>query len=235
MAFQTLEDKEQIVLLLKRLLHERKEVNLRIQGEKTGFTSKILKINQDDLSSSISKRSSLIIEKLKPEKGNNLIQSTSEVSLEFAIDDKSCRCLMDYIGISSTPPNFGFIVSIPDNVEIEERRQEERVTFEVPDFVSAEFKLGKGGKEEEKYEMDVMNCSSRGLGLLITKENFGLLEKLKVGDRIKDMYFFATWAMVKVNGLIKHITRIEDGANKGCYQLGIESRDIIDSCKAKNS
>ena len=231
MVWQTLKNKQKIVQIFRNLLSEKKEIRFRIQGEKTEFTSRVIKLNRDNVSSAIGKMSSFIIEKLRPEKGNALIQSDLDVTLEFSVVNRSCRCPAEYIGINSSPPYFGFFFKIPESIEIEEKRHDERVTYETPDFVSAEFRLEKGQKGEKLYDLNVMDCSIHGLGLIITRENFDLLKKLKPGYRIKDMFFFATQAMVKIDGLVKHITKINEGKYKGSYKLGIESREIIENCK----
>ncbi|MFC1866934.1 hypothetical protein ACFL0H_02195 [Thermodesulfobacteriota bacterium] len=230
MAWQTLKDKQKIIQLIKDMIIAKKEVNIRIDGDKKEFTSRIIKITLDSLSSSTSKRSAITIEKLQPDKGNTFIRSASEIILGFIINDKHCRCRSDYIDISSTPPYFGFFLTIPETIDIQEKRYKDRVYYETPDFVSAEFRLGKGAGEK-MYELNVIDCSIRGLGLIITKDDFDLIEKLKIGDKIEDILFFATWTMLKVNATVKHITKIGKGKYKGNYQLGIESQEIIDSCK----
>ncbi len=226
MAWVSLKNKQKITKIISRLILEKTEVKVFIKDNKTEFISKITRINPGDLSS-------FIIEKLRPDNGNALIQSASKILLEFTLSNKSCRCSTNYMGISSTPPYFGFFLRIPESIEVDDMRYEERVTYEGPDFVSAEFKLGKGSNGAKLYELDVMDCSSHGLGLIIKKENFDLINKLKTGDTIKDMTFFATQAMVKFDCLVKHITKIEKGEYQGLYQLGIESREIIDACRAK--
>jgi len=222
-------------MVIKHLISVKKEIGISINGEKTAFTSRILKINQDDLASSITNKAAVIIDKLQPDKGNALIQSTSKVILSFLISEKSCRCSVEYLGISTTAPYIGFFLKIPETVEIIEKRYEERVSYEISDFVSAEFKLEKGSKEEKVYELNAIDCSSHGLGLIISERDFDLLQRLKIGDRIKDMMFFAPRSMVKVKGIVRHITKIEVGEYKGSYQLGIESADIINTCKPKKS
>lgn len=105
----------------------------------------------------------------------------------------------------------------------------------MPDFISSEFRLGKQTKDEKSYILDVMDCSIHGLGLIITKDNFDLLDRIKVEDIIEDIAFYTTWSMVKINGTVRHITEIKYGKNKGCYKLGIESRELIDICKPQDN
>jgi hypothetical protein len=228
-----LRDKEKIITLIRHTIRAKKEINVSIAGEEKGFTSRIIKINLDDLASSISRRSAIIIDKLYPDTGNSLIQSASTVTLSFSISDKNCRCSVDFLGISSDAPHFGFFLKFPEAIEIVDKRVEERISFGISDFVAAEFTLGKGSKKEKRYEVNVMDCSRHGLGLIITQKDLDLLKRLNIGDRIEKMMFFAPRSMIKVNGNVRHITKIESGEYKGCYQVGIESDDIINASSAE--
>lgn len=116
-------------------------------------------------------------------------------------------------------------------MKIEENRMDERIKYEIPEFVYVEFKLGKKPKEEKVYNLKVMDCSKNGLGMVVTQKDFELLKMVDEGEKLKDMTFFATWAMINVDGTVRHKSKIEDGKYKGCFMLGIETPDIIDSCK----
>ncbi len=69
--------------------------------------------------------------------------------------------------------------------------------------------------------------------MLITQRDFDLLKIVKEGDILQDMTFFATWTMIKVDGTVRHKSKIEEGEHKGCYVMGIQSQDIIESCRPK--
>jgi hypothetical protein len=204
-----------------------------MKEEETVFYSKFIKLNQEDPLSKIKARPQMIIERLFPEKGNALIQSVPHVTVEFVIKRNLCRCSVKYIGISAYP-YIGFIMSLPDTIYIVEKRSEERSIYETPNFISVEFRLGEKSKSEKQYELNVFDHSKRGLGLLITQQDLDLLELLHKGDQIEDITFFASWTMIRVNGTVRHITRIENGKYKDCYILGIESPEIIESCRPKN-
>ena len=135
------------------------------------------------------------------------------------------------MGISSTPPHFGFMISFPASLEIKEKRREERVTFKRPELIRAEFRLGKGPNKDKPYEVNVINYSRHGLGLIITQKDFDLLRIVRRGDLLEDIAFFASWAMIRVNGTVRHITKIKQGKYEGCYILGIHSPDIISDYK----
>ncbi len=233
-VWRRLERKRKIIQLINHLISNRVEIQIRLKGENAAFTSKFIKLKQEDTPSKIGKRHVLIIEKLSPEKGNALIQSLPVVDAEFSINRNLCRCALKYIGINSTSPDFGFILGFPESVEIEEKRRVERFAYEAPEFISVEFRLGEKTKNGKLYELNVLDCSKYGLGMVITQKNFDLLRILRKGDKLKDILFFASQALIKVNGTVSHITKIEYGVYKGCYLLGINSLDIIESCKPAN-
>lgn len=233
MASKTLKDREKILLIIKHLVSNKKEINVRFEGESTVFTSRFIKIDKDKSPSEMPE-SLVIIEKLTPNKGNELIQSVQQVVTEFLFQEKSCQCALKTVGISSTPPYFGFILRLPESIEIVEKRSEGRQIYDVPDFISAEFQFGREPEEEKLYELTVTDCSGHGLGLIITNKEVDLLKKLKKGDRIRDISFYTPWAVVRVDGVVKHITEIHEGKYKGCYLMGIESQDIIESCRPKD-
>lgn len=224
-----LDNRQKITKIVTHLILNRAQIKVGINGSETLFTSKFIKIDRGDSSSRIGWTSKLIIEKLVPEEGNTLIQSVPEVYIEFPIKENLFRCLVKYIGISSTHPYFGFILGLPESIEIKEKRKEERITPERLELLSVRFKLGRGAKKDKVYGLNVRDSSRHGLGLLVTKKDFDLLQLVNEGDKLHDMAFFAESALIKVNGTVRHKTEIEEGRYKGCYIIGIESADLIES------
>jgi len=234
MAWLTLDNNRKIKQVINHLISKGIEIKIGLKGEKTIFTSRLMTVYHENISSEIERGPKLIIEKLFPDKGNSLIQLLHEVAVEFPVNQDLCRCTLKYMGISSTPPHFGFIISFPESLEIKERRREERFTYETPEFIRAELRLGKEPSKGKLYELNVLNYSNHGLGLIVTQKDFDLLRILRKGDRLEDVTFFASWAMITVNGTISHITKIEHEKYKGCYILGIHSPDIIRGCNPNN-
>ena len=105
--------------------------------------------------------------------------------------------------------------------------KDDSFTHKRSEFISVEFKLKNMPKEDKVYQLQVFNSSQHGFGVLITKKDFDLLQIIKLGDKFQNMMFFAKWAMVKVDGIVKHIAKIKTGKYKDSYFLGIESQDII--------
>ncbi|MFC1535174.1 FHA domain-containing protein [Thermodesulfobacteriota bacterium] len=222
-----IDDSEFIKSIITDMISKKEPINFRIKGNDTNFTSRFLKIDDESLFSTIYDRPNLIIEKLVPEKGNQLIQSVSEVDVEFLFRRCPCRCSLRYHGISSFNSNPGFTVRLPEYIEIIENRKDPRSIYEIMEFVSVEFCLNNGPEKDKKYNLDIIDCSKQGLGLLITKKNFKLAKILKKNYRIPKVAFYSEEAMIKVDGTVKHITKIKDGKHKGSYRLGLNSSAII--------
>jgi hypothetical protein len=78
-----------------------------------------------------------------------------------------------------------------DSIEIKEKRKGNRVKYEIPDFVYAEFSLRrKDPKKDKSYVLKVMDWSRNGLGMVVTQKDFDLLYQVKVGDILQNMAFF---------------------------------------------
>lgn len=119
-----------------------------------------------------------------------------------------------------------------NSIEIKEKRKGNRVKYEIPDFVYTEFSLRRRDpKEDKSYALKIMDWSRTGLGMVVTPKDFDLLYQVKVGDILQNMAFFAEWAMVKVNGTVRHKSVINEGKYKGCFMVGIESPEILESCR----
>ena len=232
MTWYSVGDDKKIWRMVEHVAHYQTPIKITIPGEKTSFTSKLLKVNYGSIASGANRGEEFIIERIYPEEGNALIRSAREVTLEFPIDDKICHCAAKYMGVDSTAPESGLTLSFPKTVEIQERRRDKRFTYDIPKMVSVEFKIEKGPGKNKSYELTVYDCSQHGLGILVTEKDFELLNYLEKGDEIKEITFYATAAIIKVQGVVRHKSKIREGKYSGCYILGIESPDIIDSCKA---
>ncbi|MBW1772060.1 MAG: flagellar brake protein [Deltaproteobacteria bacterium] len=234
MAWHTLKSRQEIVNILDHVMGKGVPITLRIEGKEKSFQSKIIKIDHEAAGREIGGAPQLIVEKLVPDDGNALIQSFPGVVVEFSVNHGLYRCSINCTGSSSEYPCFGFILSFPETMEIDEKRKARRVLYDMPEMVSVEFTVDKGPAKGKMYELGVIDCSRHGLGILIREKDFDLLESVDPGDELRNIIFYATWARIRVDGIVRHKTKIADGKYRGCYILGIESRDIIESCHAKN-
>lgn len=229
MAWQRLKDEPKIREIFEYLVSKGVPVSVRTGDENGPFASKVLKLKLGDLNSKIGKKSEFILERLVPERGNALVQSSKDVSMEFQVRGNRCRCPVKCLGISSDYPFFGVIMGIPEGVEVEEKRREERIACEGLDFLFVEFGLTLEAKDNKVFTLQVLDRSVKGLGLLVTQKDFGLFRLLKPGDHIGNMTFYASAAMIQVSGTVRHITKIDRGRHRGSYIVGIMSQEIIES------
>ncbi len=227
-------NKQQIGKIVELLILKKTEIGVRIKGHEKPFKSKLIKLdskNVESPSKAPKKLSVLIMEKLFPEQGNSLIESSPDILMECVLGEVHLRFSSRYLGVNSDYPYFGIVLALPDSLEIKEQRRDDRIIPKVPDFISVGFSLGDESGEERSYELDIVDCSRHGLGLLVTDKEIELLRMLRPGDKIKDVTFYATWTMIQVDAVVIHRSRIESGEHKGQYVIGIESSEIIENCK----
>ena len=89
------------------------------------------------------------------------------------------------------------------------------------------FNLATGREKYQSYELNILNYSDHGVGLLITEKDLNLLQMLSPGDRIPEITIFAEPGLIHMDGTVRDKRRIEDGGFKGNYILGLESNTII--------
>jgi hypothetical protein len=231
-------NKQQIGKIFELLILKKTEIRVRIKGQENPFRSKFIKLGSravESKSNTPEKQPVLIMEKVFPEQGNSLIESSPNVLIECVLGEVQLRFNSRYLGISSDYPYFGIVIEFPDSLEIKEQRRDDRIIPKMPDFISVEFSLGDESGKGRSYELDIVDCSRHGLGLLVTEKDIELLRMLKPGDKIKDITFYATWTMIQVDAVVKHRSKIESGKHKGQYVIGVESSDIIENCKPSDS
>jgi len=221
-------DRRKIQEIFEHMVSKNMEVKILIDEENVRFMSRAIRLNPEEISS-LGSEPELIVEKLFPEIGNSLIQSSSQLTLEFTVKEHSCRGKAKYVGVSNEYPYLGIMITLPQSLELDkERRREKRRIYEMPDFVSVEFSiLGK----DKVYDLGVMDCSTHGLGILITKKDFDLVRLVKPGDRIRDIVLYSENARIKVDGVVRHLTKMSTGKHRDSYVMGIESPEVIENCK----
>jgi hypothetical protein len=229
MKWHVLDNKQKILRILQKTVSNKTELRVRIRGAKNPFTSRLLMIVEAGTlleleNLAIDTEVRLIIEKLNPARGDALIQSFPDVLMEFLVNENLCQCTSRNTGVSNIPPHFGFIMSCPEKLEIQEKRRDKRTRYEEPKMVTVEFRLPTGRGKDRKYTLNVFDRSKQGFGLLVQKEDFGLLKILNRGDTLQNMTFYSESLMLKMDAVVRHKTRIEEGRHKNCYILGIELR-----------
>lgn len=231
MTYHTMKNKQRIREAIDFLISGFRRIALRVQGRDGVYYSRIIMANYGSDSSRIGERSELVIEKLTPEKGNSLIQSNSKAVVEFSLGDRTAEFDTEYIG-SSDSRFSRLIISFPERIRLRERRGRDRGTEETPRFVSVRFTVDKGSEEEKTYELEIIDYSAIGVGILVTKKDFDLLKKIEVGEKIQEMTLYAKWTTVRVDGTVMHKTRIKDPQHKGSYILGVQLGEVLEGDKS---
>ena len=214
MGLFTITERDKILAIVEHLISEGIEISVDIQGCEEQFSTRVVMLKMNG------GRSRLIIEDLYPDSGNSLIQSYPDVIFSFEMNRSRCVFATKYLAMNTEYPEFGLIVAFPSTIQISERRREERTENGLSEFLSVEFTVEGDGKV---YRLKVINIGSSGLGLIVDKEHSDLLEKLNVGDRIRNLRFFLPEAILTIDGEVKHKTEISYGRFKGNYILGIDS------------
>jgi hypothetical protein len=225
MKWTLLEREEKISKVIEYAISKNTEINLRIAEIEHECTSRFVEImpgallGKGDISTGPGPE--LLIEKLTPDIGNDFIQRFPEAAVEFPVQECLCRFDTRCSGTNSIYPYYGILLDFPACLELEEKRQEDRVVFEFPEKLSARIRLPDGSRPNRFLEFSVIDTSSRGLGLLVTKGAYSLIAGLGTGDPIPELVITST--AVKLEAVVRHKTKIEDGAFKGSYILGLET------------
>ena len=216
MELFNIEEKKKTLTVIHYLISEKVEIIVDIKGNDKQFATKLVKVNKNGY---------LIVEKLYPEVGNSLIQSFPNVVFSFALSGGKGFFHTKYRSINTQYPEFGLIIDLPATIQIEDKRREQRIENNLTKFLSAEFTL-EG--DNTVYQLKAINLSAHGIGLVVDKKYFDLLDKINVGDTIKDLRLFLTVATLTVDGTVMHKTPMNKDEVKGSYILGIKSDFIVD-------
>ncbi len=118
---------------------------------------------------------------------------------------------------------------VMDIVDMLERKsgwsREKKVPIR-PQLISAEVVLKEAGDKQESLLVRLKDSTDSGFGILVSSEEYKRINKVKAGDMLNDMIFYAGWAMLRTKSLVKNVTRIGEGKDKGYYFVEIESEDV---------
>ena len=228
MAYNTIKNRETIRKLIDYLILGDRKIMVRFDDDQTQFTSRIILARYGEKASpNTEERPELIIDRLDPEEGNALLQSSSRSVVQFSVDNRDYAFESYYI--ASTDSKFSrLIISFPRFVRVSERRDRERGDLEIPRFVSASFTLKKKGKGRKKFEVDVADYSANGVGLLVTEKDSDLINLLEVGDRLEDLQLYAKWTTANVSGTVVHKTKLGTEGGEETQLVGIRLDDVLE-------
>jgi hypothetical protein len=225
MTHYSVRSKEEIKALIDFVVSAERKIGIQIEGNDALYTSRIVVANYVKEISEKGERAELTVERLEPESGNTVIQKNAKVVVGFSLKDKTCEFDSRYIGLADSQFSR-IILSYPEHIRITERREHDRDTRDMPEFVSARFTLGR---DDKTYELEVVDYSANGVGLLVTEKDFDVLKKIKVGDKLRNLVLYAKWTTVMVEGTVAHKTKVKDGNN---YTVGVRLDERLETMKA---
>jgi hypothetical protein len=226
MTYHKIHSKQKIKEVIDFLLTSENVITVRIEGDATTFASRILKVDYGRAISPVAKKPLITIKHLTPERGNRLLGSDGHSAVLFKQGDTSYEFDAQHVGWGS-PPLFGHVIAFPDFIRCRERRKYTRYSDRLPQFVRAELRLGRGRDEERIYELDVLDYSAIGVGVVVTGDSGDLIEAMKIGARIRGITIYTEWSLIHVNGTVIHKGRVQEGGHKGAQVLGIRFDEIL--------
>ena len=153
-----------------------------------------------------------------------------EEALALAPSETKIRQRLDYLAKKPTIVKENGRERLAKKVpEEKERRKWERINARIPEFVFVEFEMVTSDGRSMPFRLQVDNYSKYGLGLLVPEDQKHLIHMIKPGDKLKDVTFFARWAIIRVDAFVRHVTELDSGPHKGQYIIGVESDEIIES------
>jgi hypothetical protein len=225
MTHYSVRKKEEIKAIIDFVVSAERKIAIQIEGGDTRYMSRIILANYVKEVSKKGERPELTIERLQPERGNTVLQKNPKAVVKFSLRDKSYEFDTQYIGLADSQFSR-IIMSYPESIRVTERREHERDTRDMPEFVSARFSLGR---DDKTYELEVVDYSASGVGLLVAERDFDLLQRIKVGAKLKKLVLYAKWTTVMVEGTVAHKTKVTGG---NTYVVGVRLDEILESTKA---
>lgn len=222
------ETKERLRELIDFLISGKRDITIKIEGNKASYRSRIIKADYGDTLSNVGKGRRLFIERLTPDTGNALLKLSHGLVIQFQLSNNPCQFESKYLGESTNYPDIGLIVSFPQSVGIQERRSYDRNTKKTPEFLHAFLTLPKGAGKVVSFKLKIVNRSADGIGMLVTKKNFHLLKMIKRGDKLQNLELYASKSMVRASGTVRHKTKLEETKYKGFYILGIKLDETLE-------
>jgi hypothetical protein len=218
-------NRERIKQALEFLAVNRRPVAVRIDEEEPSFDSLIVKADHGDLVSPARTPGKVFIHWLSPPKGNTLIESARTVEVKFSIGKYNLAFKSHYVTRSLEPPHLGHILTYPEALIIADRRRHDRHEVggkTAPLFAKAKIRTREGRSQESVYDLRVFDVSEDGVGILVGKELLNWLDRIGIGDRLKGVELSAPWTIVRVDGTVRHKSKMRTGKYGSYHLLGIE-------------
>ncbi len=222
---------ERIRQAIAFLTDNRRPITIKIEEEQTLFKSIIVKIDHGDPGSKDRTPGKLFIKWLSPPKGNDLIQSSGTVQVRFSLGKQNLAFTSYYVTKSFESPSLGHIITYPESLVIADRRQHTRHEVggkTAPLFAKAIIRIREERSQENVYDFGVFDVSENGVGILVGKELFNWLDRIGIGSKLKRVELYAPWAIVRVDGTVKHKSKMRGEKYRDYQLLGIELDDKLE-------
>jgi hypothetical protein len=115
-------------------------------------------------------------------------------------------------------------------MKLKEKRKGKRFCYTESEKVFVELRMCESQGASGVFDLTVNDCSETGLGIIVTEKEMDMLDALAEGRSLLDITFFSSWKVFRINGTVRHKTRISEGNHSGSYLLGIESSHAIRNC-----
>ena len=215
------DSKERIQKTIDYLIAHRTEIKVKIDGHATPFVSRITKANYGHASSKTGKVPELIMDRLSPEEGNALIKSGSRLNVLFSLRGLASRFSTQCLRPPSEEPDEVLIVSSPKSIDIRERRRRDRTGEGIPDFMHVVVNLKDDSQEEKTFKLEVFDRTEFGVGILVRNEDAEVLERIEVGEKLRDITLYGSYTIMKVKGTVRHKTKRDVDGDK-FHVVGVE-------------
>jgi hypothetical protein len=229
MTMFTTKDRQTIWGTIDFLISHRRRVAVQIEGQAGTYTSKIIKASYSAAYSKYGNGPHLIIGELAPEDGYALIKPGRGLKVKFVTRNTTCGFRTVCLGALFEQNDQSIIAGFPRSMDLPERRRGHRGSSEMPEFISVVLSPQNGLKSGKNCDLAVVDYSTNGVGVFVSEEDSELIDGTGKGDKLKGITLFASEAMVKVDGTVRHKSKRKRRGrqNEDFFILGIEFDEAL--------
>ena len=154
------------------------------------------------------------------------MQEDIELFIEYFFK-KGLETIRKKVQRESSDADDHMVMDIVEMLEQKDSQGREQDVSIRSQLISAELLFTDKDDNQESVLVRLTDSVENGFGILVSSEAYARLNKIKSGDTINDIIFYAGWAMIRTQPTVKSVTRINKGKDKGQYLLEVQSEDII--------
>lgn len=232
MPWYTLRNVAEIKQILDSIIQTNTEIEVHIPGDEVSYFSKcleILPVGEENQGESVGPEIGIVLGNITPRTGNDRLRNARMVELFFSYRRYLCSFHARVILESESSLRHLHLIALPRAIKIDEKRKEDRIYPESPEFLSAVFAREGRNHELRIYELSVLNYSKHGLGLLVNEGDLPMLKELEPGERISDMILYADELLLRLSAVVRHKSEVTEGPYAGALMIGVESETELKS------